>query len=119
MAKGRVTVRGKTVKRGQGKKVDFTSSSTSPASPSPRSRPRTTPTAWATACSRPPSTMPKSSTCPLPTVQTVDVNDDRTGAAAPVEREIPLDRFPSLAELWQRFRAAKGLHPGPGGVATW
>jgi type I restriction enzyme R subunit len=33
---------------------------------------------------------------------------DRTPGANPVEREIPLDQFPSPEQLWQRFRASKG-----------
>jgi type I restriction enzyme R subunit len=28
-----------------------------------------------------------------------------------VEREIPLDQFPSPEELWQRYCAAKGIKP--------
>lgn len=34
---------------------------------------------------------------------------DRTVTSGEVEREIPLDAFPSPAELWQRYRAWKGL----------
>ena len=34
---------------------------------------------------------------------------DRTGASGKVEREIPLDQFPSPEALWARYRAAKGL----------
>ena len=33
---------------------------------------------------------------------------DRTGKAEVVEREIPLDQFPTPAELWARYCAAKG-----------
>src|SRR6266404_5997654 len=33
---------------------------------------------------------------------------DRTGTSGPVEREIPLDQFPTPEELWSRYRAAKG-----------
>jgi type I restriction enzyme R subunit len=33
---------------------------------------------------------------------------DRTGTAATVEREIPLEQFPSPEELWRRYRMAKG-----------
>src|SRR3954471_23480659 len=33
---------------------------------------------------------------------------DRTGKSAVVEREIPLDQFPSPAELWARYSKAKG-----------
>ena len=34
---------------------------------------------------------------------------DRTAAGGTVTREIPLDQFPSPAQLWSRFCAAKGL----------
>jgi type I restriction enzyme, R subunit len=33
---------------------------------------------------------------------------DRTGAAGTVEREIPLDQFPSPEDLWARYTRAKG-----------
>ena len=37
------------------------------------------------------------------------VEYDRTGQSDHVEREIPLDAFPSPDELWQRYRRWKGL----------
>ncbi len=36
---------------------------------------------------------------------------DRTGLTSPVETELALDAFPSPDELWQRYRAWKGLDP--------
>lgn len=36
---------------------------------------------------------------------------DRTGLSDPVERELGLDEFPSPEELWERYRASKGLSP--------
>ncbi len=36
---------------------------------------------------------------------------DRTGGSALTETEIPLEDFPSPAELWARYRAWKGLAP--------
>ena len=36
---------------------------------------------------------------------------DRTGASAPRETNLPLDSFPSPADLWARYRAWKGLTP--------
>src|SRR5712691_6302672 len=33
---------------------------------------------------------------------------DRTGAGSTVDREIPLDQFPTPDELWARYSAAKG-----------
>lgn len=43
---------------------------------------------------------------------------DRTGSGGPVEREIPLDQFPSPGELWARYRAATGLTDEQEPVAT-
>ena len=34
---------------------------------------------------------------------------DRTGRADPVERHLGLDEFPSPEDLWERYRAWKGL----------
>jgi len=42
---------------------------------------------------------------------------DRTGAG-PAEREIPLDQFPSPEDLWARYRAAKGYSAEQAAVAT-
>ena len=36
---------------------------------------------------------------------------DRTGASTPRETNLPLDSFPSPADLWGRYRAWKGLTP--------
>ncbi len=43
---------------------------------------------------------------------------DRTGTAGTVEREIPLDEFPSPDDLWARYRAAKGYTAAQEAVAT-
>ena len=43
---------------------------------------------------------------------------DRTGARGTVEREIPLDQFPSPDELWARYCEAKGYTPKQEAVAT-
>src|SRR5262249_4361508 len=43
---------------------------------------------------------------------------DRTGHAAQVERELPLDQFPAPAELWARYCAAKELTVAQEPVAT-
>lgn len=34
---------------------------------------------------------------------------DRTGRSSPVEREVPLDRFPSPSELWAHYRGWRSL----------
>lgn len=43
---------------------------------------------------------------------------DRTGANGPVEREIPLNEFPTAAELWGRYLAAKRYTPQQEAVTT-
>lgn len=43
---------------------------------------------------------------------------DRTATGGAVTREIPLNRFPSPAELWSRYCKAKGLTPQQVEVAT-
>jgi len=42
---------------------------------------------------------------------------DRTGTSDPIEREIPLDQFPTAEELWERYSAAKGFSPAQESVA--
>jgi type I restriction enzyme R subunit len=43
---------------------------------------------------------------------------DRTGAAGAVEREVPLDQFPTPEELWARYSNAKGYTPAQQAVAS-
>src|ERR1700712_5912 len=43
---------------------------------------------------------------------------DRTATSGTVTREIPLDQFPSPEELWARYRTSKGLTPEQEAVAT-
>lgn len=43
---------------------------------------------------------------------------DRTGKSGIVEREIPLDQFPTPAELWVRYCAAKGYSAEQKSIAT-
>src|SRR5690242_13323874 len=43
---------------------------------------------------------------------------DRTKLDGPVEREIPLSKFPSPADLWARYQTAKGLTPNRERVAA-
>lgn len=44
---------------------------------------------------------------------------DRTPGANPVEREIPLDQFPTPEELWQRYCARKGYTPQQQDIALF
>jgi len=46
------------------------------------------------------------------------IEHDRTPGANPIECEIPLDKFPSPDELWQRYRASKGYTAQQETVAT-
>jgi type I restriction enzyme R subunit len=46
------------------------------------------------------------------------IEHDRTGGSGAVEREIPLDQFPSPAELWARYAAVQGLTPEQESVAV-
>ena len=43
---------------------------------------------------------------------------DRTDGAAPVEREVPLDQFPSPEDLWTRYCAANRMGPAQRIIAT-
>jgi type I restriction enzyme, R subunit len=43
---------------------------------------------------------------------------DRTRTSGVVERELPLDKFPSPSELWARYREAKGLTDAQEAVTT-
>ncbi len=43
---------------------------------------------------------------------------DRTVTSGTVTREIPLDDFPSPAQLWERYSKAKGLDPAQESVTT-
>ena len=43
---------------------------------------------------------------------------DRTGISGIVEREIPLDQFPTPEQLWARFRKAKGYSDAQEAIAT-
>ncbi|MBI5092942.1 MAG: DEAD/DEAH box helicase family protein [Candidatus Hydrogenedentes bacterium] len=43
---------------------------------------------------------------------------DRTGTGGAVEKEIPLDQFPAPDDLWARYRAAKGFNASQDVVAT-
>ena len=116
--KGRVTVRGKTVKRGQGKKVDYLLFY-KPGIPIAVIEAKDNTHSLGDGMQQ---ALDYAEILDVPFAYSSNgdgfLEHDRTGAAAPVEREIPLDRFPSPAELWQRFRAAKGYTPAQEAVAT-
>ena len=109
--KGRVIVRGKTVRRGEAKKADYILYY-KPNLPLAVLEAKDNNQALGAG-------MPQA----LEYAQILDVpfayssngdaflEHDRTGAPGVVEREIPLDQFPTPEELWQRYCTAKGLKP--------
>jgi len=46
------------------------------------------------------------------------LESDRTGASARIEREVPLNRFPSPAELWRRHCAERQIGPAAEGIVA-
>lgn len=116
--KGRVTVRGKTVKRGQGKKVDYLLFY-KPGIPIAVIEAKDNTHSLGAGMQQ---ALDYAEILDVPFAYSSNgdgfLEHDRTGAAAQVEREIPLDRFPSPDELWQRYRAAKGYTPAQEAVTT-
>ena len=116
--KGRVTVRGKTVKRGQGKKVDYLLFY-KPGIPIAVIEAKDNTHSLGDGMQQ---ALDYAEILDVPFAYSSNgdgfLEHDRTGAAAQVEREIPLDQFPSPAELWQRYRAAKGYTPAQEAVTT-
>ena len=116
--KGRVTVRGKTVKRGQGKKVDYLLFY-KPGIPIAVIEAKDNTHSLGDGMQQ---ALDYAEILDVPFAYSSNgdgfLEHDRTGAAAQVEREIPLDRFPSPDELWQRYRAAKGYTPAQEAVTT-
>jgi type I restriction enzyme R subunit len=118
ITKGRVTVRGKTVKRGQARKVDYLLFY-KPGIPIAVIEAKDNNHSLGDGMQQ-----------ALEYAEILDVpfafssngdgflEHDRTGAASTVEREIHLDQFPSPAELWQRYRAAKGYDDVQEAVTT-
>jgi type I restriction enzyme R subunit len=116
--KGRVTVRGKTVKRGQGKKVDYLLFY-KPGIPIAVIEAKDNTHSLGDGMQQ---ALDYAEILDVPFAYSSNgdgfLEHDRTGAAAQVEREIPLDQFPSPDELWQRYRAAKGYTPAQEAVTT-
>lgn len=116
--KGRVIVRGKTVRRGEAKQADYILSY----------KPNI-PLAVLEAKDNN-HTVGDGMQQALEYAETLDIpfayssngdaflEHDRTVTSGTVTREIPLDQFPTPQELWARYRAAKGYTPGQEAVAT-
>ena len=116
--KGRVIVRGKTVKRGKAKKADYILSYKS-----------NLPLAVIEAKDNN-HAVGEGMQQALEYAEILDVpfayssngdaflEHDRTAVAGPVTREIPLDQFPSPDDLWSRYCIAKGWTTGQQQVTT-
>jgi type I restriction enzyme, R subunit len=117
--KGRVIVRGKSVHRGEAKKADyilFYKPNIPIAVIEAKDNNQTVGAGMQQA-------LDYAETLDLPFAYSSNgdgfLEHDRTPGAAPVEREIPLDQFPSPEELWQRYSAFKGYTPQQQAVATY
>ena len=116
--KGRVIVRGKTVKRGDAKKADYLLYY-KPGIPIAVIEAKDNNWSVGAGTQQAPA---YAETLDLPFAYSSNgdafLEHDRTGGGAAVEREIPLDRFPSPDDLWRRFSAAKGYTPAQEFVTT-
>ncbi len=108
ITKGRVTVRGKTVKRGQARKVDYLLFY-KPGIPIAVIEAKDNNHSLGDGMQQ---ALEYAEILDAPFAYSSNgdgfLEHDRTGAASTVEREIPLDQFPSPVELWQRYRTARG-----------
>ena len=116
--KGRVIVRGKTVKRGEAKKADyilFYKPNLPLAVIEAKDNNHSVGAGMQQA-------LEYAETLDVPFAYSCNgdafLEHDRTAAAGTVTREIPLDQFPTPAELWARYRMAKGFTDEQEAVAT-
>ncbi|ADW16829.1 Type I site-specific deoxyribonuclease [Desulfobulbus propionicus DSM 2032] len=118
ITKGRVTVRGKVVKRGDGRKVDYLLFY-KPGIPIAVIEAKDNNHSLGDGMQQ---ALDYAEILDVPFAYSSNgdafLEHDRTGGALQIEREIPLDRFPSPAELWSRFRAAKGYDAAQNAVTT-
>ncbi len=116
--KGRVIVRGKTVRRGESKKADYILSY-KPNLPLAiiEAKDNNHPVGGGMQ-----QALDYAEILDLPFVYSSNgdafLEHDRTATSGPVTREIPLDQFPTPEELWARYRAAKGYTPKQEATAT-
>jgi type I restriction enzyme R subunit len=116
--KGRVIVRGKTVKRGEAKKADYILSY-KPNLPLAiiEAKDNHHPVGGGMQ-----QALDYAETLDLPFAYSSNgdafLEHDRTATSGPVTREITLDQFPTPEELWARYRAAKGYTPKQEATAT-
>ena len=106
--KGRVIVRGKTVKRGEAKKADYILSYKLNL---PLAVVEAKDNNHAVGAGMP-QALEYAELLDIPFAYSSNgdafLEHDRTATTGTVTREIPLDQFPSPAELWDRYRKAKG-----------
>ena len=116
--KGRVIVRGKTVRRGAAKKADYVLSY-KPGIPLAVIEAKDN---NHTASDGMQQALDYAETLDVPFAYSSNgdgfVEHDRTVSDGAVEREIPLDGFPSPDELWARYSAAKGMTAGGKSVSS-
>ncbi|RPJ87162.1 MAG: DEAD/DEAH box helicase [Acidobacteria bacterium] len=109
--KGRVIVRGKTVKRGEAKKADYLLYY-KPGIPIAVIEAKDNTHAVGAGMQQ---ALEYAEVLDVPFAYSSNgdgfLEHDRTGMCPTVEREIELDQFPTPAELWARYRAAKNWTP--------
>ncbi len=116
--KGRVIVRGKTVKRGDAKKADYILSY-KPNLPLAVIEAKDNTHSVGAGMSQ---ALEYAEILDVPFAYSSNgdafLEHDRTAKSGVVSREFPLDQFPSPEELWSRYCAARGLTPDQRQVAT-
>ncbi len=116
--KGRVIVRGKTVRRGEAKKADYILF-LKPNMPIAVVEAKDNTYAVGAGMQQ---ALEYAEILDLPFAYSSNgdafLEHDRTGASGAVEREIPLDQFPTPDELWARYSKSKGYTPAQQAVAT-
>jgi type I restriction enzyme R subunit len=116
--KGRIVVRGKTIRRGEAKKADYLLYY-KPNLPIAVIEAKDNHHGVGDGMQQ---ALDYAETLDVPFVYSCNgdafMEHDRTVTSGTVTREIPLDQFPSPEELWSRWRAAKGLTPQQIAVTT-
>jgi type I restriction enzyme R subunit len=116
--KGRVIVRGKTVKRGEAKKVDYLLYY-KPGIPIAVIEAKDNNLAVGAGMQQ---ALEYAEILDVPFAYSSNgdafLEHDRTGTGGTVEREFPLDQFPTPDDLWARYRAAKGYSEAQEMVTT-
>ncbi len=116
--RGRVMVRGKTVKRGEAKKVDYLLSY-KPNLPLAIVEAKDNTHAVGAGMQQ---ALGYAEILDVPFVYSSNgdgfLEHDRTKSSGTITRELSLDEFPSPDELWSRYRSWKGLTPAQEEIAT-